>query len=533
MIHIAITNLSVVTSENAEQTFTSDIGNVKGCYSIDAPTAYFLKKLHQKGQTLDKIICLATPETLKIQKPMEESAYDIYKNTVKRYSKEIGCHIPEVLTVKLEFGKTNMNHAIHDILKMLPDNAEIYLDTTGGARNTSYILLLLTRFLAYSGIKLRQAVYGNNHEHCIEDITALYNMFSLINAANTFTAFGNAHELKAFFQNAESLEITRLLNAMAEFSDAVMLCDTHLDLKIKELKDCFLRMNEYKAKNEAESLFCLLMDTIRQKLYLSDERSDLPYPKLIRWCIENSLIQQAVTIYTEKIPEYLFKERIIRITKKIHVCQNNGFSEEYTLFYSELYNLSSKHSEFHDALSKCISTDERRYVFYHCQTLQDFFRKTDIVFSPESKEFRLLDKFIKLKNCLFDFYTLEPFDNKRRTNKIMEYTEYPEFQVLYKRAATITAIDRYFNSVMNDRSYGDLLQGIIKKKSPKPETILRLETYLTPDSGFAAADGISMDMLRNFMIITLFIKTNIRNALNHASGNREEIREDFEALSGG
>lgn len=536
MKSILITGLSVVRSEQTEMVYTSDIDEVYGRYSMDAPAMYFLKKLHRDQKCLDSIICLATPETLIPQGEMTQSAYEIYRSTIQHYCNTLSCPVPDIRYVELAFGKSDMNRIIQNIMALLSEDAMIFLDTTGGARNTSYILLLLTRFLAYQGIHLQQAVYGNfqtgNAVHSIEDVTVLYNMFSLINAANTFTAFGNATELLEYFSDTKSTEIREFLHAMVGFSDAVMLCDTRLDQKIQNLKSCFQQMHGYKPQNDAESVLLLLMDTIRQKLFLSDDRSTLPYPELIRWCIENSLIQQAVTIYTEKIPEYLFKEGIIRKTKELSNAAINGFSDEYMLFYSALYNLSSGHSPFHDTLQKWLSDEGHRQLFYTCQTLQEFYRKSGITDFPEPEVQHLLEKFIKLKNCLFNCQTLNAYPEKRRQEKLQTFAQYPEFKKLAKKIPPNTTIDGFIHSVMNERRYGELLQGDSsqKKLSCKPETIRHLEKYLTADCGLAFAEGIRIETIRQFLTITLFIKTSIRNQLNHASDHREESHEDFETF---
>ena len=85
MKSILITGLSVVRSDQAEKVYTSDIGEVYGRYSMDAPSMYFLKKLHRNQKCLDSIICLATPETLTPQGEMKESAYEIYRSTIQHY----------------------------------------------------------------------------------------------------------------------------------------------------------------------------------------------------------------------------------------------------------------------------------------------------------------------------------------------------------------------------------------------------------------------------------------------------------------
>lgn len=551
MKSILITGLSVVRSDQAEKVYTSDIGEVYGRYSMDAPSMYFLKKLHRNQKCLDSIICLATPETLTPQGEMKESAYEIYRSTIQHYCDMLGCTVPDIKHVELAFGKSDMNRIIQNIMDLLPEDAEIYLDTTGGARNTSYILLLLTRFLAYQGIRLQQAVYGNyqfgNNNHSIEDVTILYNMFSLINAANTFTAFGNATELLEYFKDTKSTEIRDLLDAMVKFSDAVMLCDTRLDQKIEHLKSCFQRMQGYEPQNDAESVLLLLMDTIQQKLYLSESHSTIPYPELIRWCMENSMIQQAVTIYAEKIPEYLFNSGLLDAVpeKKAQISESNQksyYSLEYEMLYSHLYNLSDREKQTHTAdeesplyraLRRCLTTDEHKRQFCHCRNLSQFFYVTDLPKETDPEKKTLLEKLILFKNCMFSRNTFKPHTSEERLKRLAEHPEYPELTAL-SETVKMNSMKAFINDIADKPDYGFRLNGAVFTKqkhfSAKLETLRNLQKYLTPESGFSAAAGIPLELLQEFLIITLFIKNEIRNKLNHASGHSDKEHEELKAF---
>lgn len=38
--------------------------------------------------------------------------------------------------------------------------------------------------------------------------------------------------------------------------------------------------------------------------------------QIIRWCARRSFLQQAVVFYTEWLPDYLIKSKLVEITKK-------------------------------------------------------------------------------------------------------------------------------------------------------------------------------------------------------------------------
>lgn len=230
------------------------------------------------------------------------------------------------------------------IVRQIPPRAEVYIDTTESFRNASYILLAVVRILEYSGIHCVKAVYSNYHAspRRIEDVTNAYRLFDLINAANSFTAFGNSTELERFFREKDTPRIRRVVAAMKDFSKAVAMCRTSgLDGILAEMNESLSEIDAMEPRTEEEVLFCSISGLIRQKFGIPSPGGKIEYPEIIRWCLSNQMIQQAVTIYIEKIPAYLLEKRYFTVSEAIraHAEANRGV---YDFAYHVLRRFSLK-----------------------------------------------------------------------------------------------------------------------------------------------------------------------------------------------
>ena len=153
----------------------------------------------------------------------------------------------------------------------------------------------------------------------IKDIRNVYNMFNLINAANSFASFGNSKEFASFFKDSDNPDIKSVIDVMNEFSDEIALCRT---AKLsKTLMDLNTKLNKIQTLgdvSENELMFKSLIGMIRNKFGFEMDGT-IEYTDVIKWCLDNRMIQQAVTLYVEKMPEFIFNKEIIRYNKELIV----------------------------------------------------------------------------------------------------------------------------------------------------------------------------------------------------------------------
>lgn len=271
-----------------------------------------------------------------------------------------------------------------------PDN--IYIDYTSGMRDISFLIILIIRYLENIGIKCEGMIYsyrpprgsnetGNNK---IVDLKSTYDLFELLNGVNEFTSFGKSKALSEYYKkiskkdslnnankksNEEDREINQkdeavekindLIDVMKRFSDVISLCMVQeidnimrqLQAGISEVKkvlnpDPNQKQNQKQEKSVIftleNSMFYNLITQIENKFYIKDGK-DITYIDIIRWCLDNDLIQQALTLYVEKIPQYYLDDKhkfydIEEENLKATINNNNESKDYAHIFYTDIFS---------------------------------------------------------------------------------------------------------------------------------------------------------------------------------------------------
>lgn len=219
----------------------------------------------------------------------------------------------------------------------LPDEQNIYIDYTGGFRDISFLMTTIVRYLEVAGIRCRKIIYSDFHTHEIKNINYIYKMFQQINAVNAFLATGNAEELRTLYRDSSD-EVKNIISAIQKVSDTVLMCDVgHIDEALDALNRAIPENLEQDDLSSA--LFNSLLPVIKKKMHLTGSRME--YPDLISWCLDNRMVQQAVTFYVEKMPVYYFDRHLLPSNITRDTVLNNGSrsstSREAEIFYTELY----------------------------------------------------------------------------------------------------------------------------------------------------------------------------------------------------
>lgn len=535
MSDILILNLSSMPANATESDYSSDIGKIKGTYTNDAPVKYILKFLNNQKKNLDKIICTVTGEA--------ESAFEKYIETVNKFCIENNYSIPEIIKVKSSFDSSDMALTVKEMLDYINKDDKIYIDTTGGARNASYLLMFVVRFLEYEGIKLEKAVYSiydrkTPSNNKIEDVTELYNMFNLINSANTFTSFGNSTGLAEYFKDTRNELIKKVISAMNEFSDSVTLCKTNLDETLKKLNVSLKELQNAEVSEENEILFQRIIDVIRQKFNLTEDNPEVDFINLIKWCIDNSLIQQAITIYTEKIPDYLLRKKYFTISENVRneiENKNTNYSFCYEVFYNGFMAIMSKNKKGTTPFGgflKNMDTDNIVFnVLKDSNSIEQFKRK--VKWSSFTKEVQQgIENFFRIKCAMYDKNGTRFADDVIERN----FKRIPGFKEIPSR---INAKDtkRFIKSLKTNDKLCEIVQGELKKKncrynSDKLNTIVYLEKALKNNSDYSISPNLTVEKMQDILTDCLYVKEWIRNMVNHASdenGSKEELINYFDA----
>lgn len=198
----------------------------------------------------------------------------------------------------------------------------LHADLTGGMRHINMMMLDVIRLLEYSGVKIGKLIYSNfknqivdgkstkKKEIKVEELNNIYDLFQLISGVEEFVNFGSVEALNKYYDaNADQFKKTdalqKLIDAMENFAKSIKLC-RYGDFKkaIKKLHDA---INDFKAdpQNIHDIFMARLIDKIHEKYDLLISTRGEDDLKIIRWCINHGYLQQALTLYTERIPEIL------------------------------------------------------------------------------------------------------------------------------------------------------------------------------------------------------------------------------------
>lgn len=318
---------------------------VTGIQTNEAPTKCILHLLDENNEQLDKIIYIASKEVVNEKKEVNGeniTTENYFVNCIKEYCKQHSLHEPKFEPVDASNDPNNIKEILKGLIEKIDtkqenDKHNIYIDITGGLRNSVNIIQLLIRFLEYSGHSYKLSLYSNitNDKSEVISCSETIEMLDILNGVNQFTTTGRSDILRdrCFNQNNNDKnfeEIKELMDTMGEFTDTIQLCKIeNLDVILNKLKTNLERVGEIRDDIDKSSKIVLLrkMIPIIKNKFMVDS-SDINYCKIIEWCLENGLLQQALTIYIEKIPKYIFSEKIIvayepKLNQVRNECRNN------------------------------------------------------------------------------------------------------------------------------------------------------------------------------------------------------------------
>lgn len=377
--------------ENSEKIFYGEETN-------DVPIKYLLHYAATENDknVITKIMCIASRKVREIHEN-GKSDVDCFKDTVRsyiqsdqklfEYYRSAEEQMPQIVTIDYDEeeerqGTSGRSLKVYkQIVKNLEDESEFYIDYTGGFRDISFLMTTIVRYLEYQGMSCRKIVYSNGQTRMIQSIDCIYDMFRLINGVDQFVRTGNAALLKECYEQEEDSETTELLDLIVQFSEVISLCNVkEMDALLPKISDA---LNSYGGEEKESSFFIemfnSMIDIIRRKLYLS-EGNMLTYQQLIHWCLDNDMVQQALTLYIEKMPKYYYESGFLQIPDNVSKYMMGGSTKETAAFYGFLYDFYLKDEaleEFLNILSE-INTEEKEYRWNKISELKKKSRRAEV-----------------------------------------------------------------------------------------------------------------------------------------------------------
>ena len=220
----------------------------------------------------------------------------------------------------------------------------LHADMTGGFRHASMMMLAVMRLMQYQGVKIGHVLYSNfdsdTKKGTVQEVEDIYHMFDLVAGAEEFVRFGSVNAIgRYFFKNNRNGAITpnleNLIQAMDNFAEAIKLTRrSNFNSAIAQLNESISGFQP-DAGNLNDTLMNLLQKRIQgdyQKLFDNDGLTP------IEWCLNHDYVQQALMLYTESVPPFLFENNILRMDDESEESVNKAKGTDRSDLHVYLFN---------------------------------------------------------------------------------------------------------------------------------------------------------------------------------------------------
>ena len=305
-----------------------------------------LSKDGDRNISLDKMFLFATEkvqEPIEIEQPSPDVALGIthFGYFKKRLTDVLPCveesgfievvpydarmPISETRRFVLEMAERIMDYA--EAKKAQGDTVVLHADLTGGPRHAVMLMFAVMRLLQYNGIEIGKVLYSNMGLKIVEEVNDVYGIFDLIAGADEFAQFGSVSAILRYFGYDKKIlarpphisdRLHRLLLAMHGFAEEIKVC--HYGAFAHAVEELSKALKEFREGSEAdgadinEGMIAQLRFRVEEEYreILGEKINDV---KLLRWCVKHGYLQQALTLFTERVPAILTERKILQFTE--------------------------------------------------------------------------------------------------------------------------------------------------------------------------------------------------------------------------
>lgn len=239
------------------------------------------------------------------------------------FLKQLGVQPEQLVAVSVpdSMEEADQTRAISAVLEQVAENDNLYIDLSGGMRDTATLLLIVARYLKdIRMVQTKKVLYSElkGNSSVVRDSTGLYNLMDLITAVDAFFSTGTTEKLKAYMKQTGETDpdILNLLDRIDHFADDLALCRVQM-LKA-DLKAIARQIKQRPASRETlgSLLYELMNDRFEAEFQnLMGSRSD-SLPALVQWCAHHRMYQQGLTLLSEEMPTYLCGHLFLQPTGK-------------------------------------------------------------------------------------------------------------------------------------------------------------------------------------------------------------------------
>lgn len=359
---------NVNLGENAkekEYSYQTDEGNitVSGFQTNEPFTKALIEKFLRKAppERLDEVVLICSEKVLSPickdgdRSKLEENEYlrkksfasgkkieemthlDYYKESIAEFIAEDERRLavyPEgipnckVISISNNPSESEVSNAAIQAAEDILANAErkkvkLFIDYNGGQRYVAFMLIGIANLMEIRKAEIGDIItmnYGTNPVdiHCM---TGIFHSMDLVAGINEYVKYGRTHMLHKYFDIFNDHEIAEVLGVMDRFADDLQLCrSTGIMERREELKNVLEAYQKRKCEEKDKAgkeevhkaLFSYVVNDIYKQYQPLFEGQE---PEIIQWCVDREFVQQALTIFTERMPQYFVKKHIFEPTE--------------------------------------------------------------------------------------------------------------------------------------------------------------------------------------------------------------------------
>mgnify|MGYP004662372809 CR=1 FL=1 len=364
---------------------------IAGVMTNEAPTKAVIRMLVEKGDNnrLDKVVMICSDavhkpikliegendlhdlKQVEIDQCLNDSHIDFYKRLIDLYAKDVSSdyvnHPIEYETVGIadfteddEVSKSVIEAA--GKVATAGEHVNLFIDFNGGQRYVAFMILAIANLMKIRHVNIDQ-IMTMNFDNKVNGIVPIQNMepvfasFDLISGINEYINYGRIKTLRNYFKSSNNKDIKSILAKMEEFSNNLQLCRTgyvmdHRGELLRMLDEYSKQSDKTETLDTYEQLFAYVVSDILEG-YEGLLTGELP--DIIRWCVNNDFIQQALTFTSEEMPGYFWKSGLLKASplekqeydnflKKVHAASMKEYSVIKRIYRKEHPENSSKYA---------------------------------------------------------------------------------------------------------------------------------------------------------------------------------------------
>ena len=394
--NIALTNLSLVVSpvinqylafegsldeklsKLNENIYVYEDIEVRGVMTNEAGIKYIIQKLKKFDDRLDSILFIKSDAAEKqmsvntnirdkdgnaIKKEADINHVKFFKNRLSLYCQEMNIDKPSYLVEEgLTIGDDpnpedliNLSAKIANRIIQLKETVakdkviNLYIESNGGIRDFMLLVVAIIQSISKDIATVKEVVGINfkyeDPKHPIRNKTQAYRVYDLYSGIDEFINYGRSNKISYFFKDLNLLDEEKdILDSIELMSIAFTLCKP-LEM-IKATDNLNKAVDKYKNLNKLSNLyevFNLLINRIQteyQQIFDDIQNGDIHdfsvLKDFIQYCIKHNLIQQALTLYSELMPNVMYNNEIFYPSKTVKI-QNETLESIFKKYYKKNY----------------------------------------------------------------------------------------------------------------------------------------------------------------------------------------------------